>query len=90
MLARARAGAYPTAEDLTEELVKLYEASKPLNNLILWSGRDSNVGRVRQINEDSVLTLEATALEHEGPPPLASTSSLTAWAGTRAARWLPR
>ncbi len=64
VLSRARAGAYPTAEDLAEELLKIYEASKPLNNLILWSGRASNLGRVRQVNEDSVLTLEATALEH--------------------------
>lgn len=70
VLARAREGVYPTAEDLAEALLKLYEASKPLNNLILWSGRSSNVGRVRQINEDSVLTLEGTSLEEEGSLPV--------------------
>lgn len=66
LLTRAREGVYPTAESLAEALRELHEASKPLTNLQLWTGRASNIGRVRQINEDSLLTLEATVLEHEG------------------------
>jgi serine/threonine protein phosphatase PrpC len=70
-LARAREGSYPTAEAFAEVLHDLYEASKPLTNLKLWSGRSSDLGRVRKINEDSVLTLEATVLEHDGNLPVA-------------------
>lgn len=70
-LARAREGSYPTAHAFAEVLRDLYEASKPLTNLKLWSGRASDVGRVRKINEDSVLTFEATVLEHEGNLPVA-------------------
>jgi protein phosphatase len=70
-LARAREGSYPTAESFAEVLRDLYEASKPLTNLKLWSGRSSDLGRVRKINEDSVLTLEATVLEHDGNLPVA-------------------
>jgi PPM family protein phosphatase len=71
VLARAREGEYPTALQLAEALQALYEQSKPLTNLTLWSGRGSHVGQVRQINEDSVLTLEATVLEHDGNLPVA-------------------
>ncbi|MEO8286849.1 MAG: PP2C family serine/threonine-protein phosphatase [Chloroflexota bacterium] len=70
-LARAREGSYPTAHAFSEVLRDFYEASKPLTNLKLWSGRTSDVGRVRKINEDSVLTLEATVLEHDGNLPVA-------------------
>jgi serine/threonine protein phosphatase PrpC len=70
-LSHAREGAYPTAHAFAEVLRDLYEASKPLTNLKLWSGRSSDVGRVRKTNEDSVLTLEATVLEHEGNLPVA-------------------
>jgi PPM family protein phosphatase len=70
VLARAREGSYPTATALADVLRDLYEASKPLTNLKFWSGRASDVGRVRKINEDSVLTLEATVLEHEGNLPV--------------------
>jgi len=70
-LARAREGSYPTADAFAEVLRELYEASKPLTNLKLWSGRSSDLGRVRKINEDSVLTLEATVLEHDGNLPAA-------------------
>ncbi len=70
VLIRAREGVYPTAEAFAQALQELYEASKPLTNLQLWSGRASDIGRVRQINEDSVLTLEATVLEHEGTLPV--------------------
>ncbi len=70
-LARAREGSYPTAHAFAEVLRDLYEMSKPLTNLKLWSGRASDGGRVRKINEDSMLTFEATVLEHEGNLPVA-------------------
>jgi serine/threonine protein phosphatase PrpC len=71
VLARAREGGMPTAESFAHALRDLYEATKPLTDLELWSGRASDVGQVRKINEDSVLTLEATVLEHEGYLPVA-------------------
>ncbi len=70
VLTEAKEGVYPTAEDFATALKALYEASKPQTDLLLWSGRASDVGRVRQINEDSVMTLEATSLEHEGNLPV--------------------
>jgi protein phosphatase len=69
-LAKAREGSLPTAEAFAKVLREIYEASRPLRNLQLWSGRASDVGQVRQINEDSVLTFEATVLEHEGGLPV--------------------
>lgn len=69
-LAKAREGSFPTAVSFAKILREIYEASRPLQNLQLWSGRASDVGRVRQINEDSVLTLETTVLEHEGGLPV--------------------
>jgi serine/threonine protein phosphatase PrpC len=69
-LAKAREGSLPTAAAFAKVLREIYEASRPLRNLQLWSGRASDVGRVRQINEDSVLTFEATVLEHEGGLPV--------------------
>ncbi len=71
VLARAREGGMPTAESFSHALRDLYEAARPLTDLELWSGRASDVGQVRKINEDSVLTLEATVLEHEGYMPAA-------------------
>ncbi|HYO50898.1 MAG TPA: protein phosphatase 2C domain-containing protein, partial [Chloroflexia bacterium] len=70
VLAKAREGAYPTAEAFAQAFQEVYQASRPLTNLQLWSGRATDVGQVRQINEDSVLTLEATVLEHEGNLPV--------------------
>lgn len=70
VLSKAREGSYPTAEAFATILKDLYEASRPLTNLKLWSGRESDIGMVRKINEDSVLTLEATVLEHEGNLPV--------------------
>lgn len=70
VLAKAREGSYPTAKAFADILKDLYEASRPLNNLKFWSGRASDIGMVRKINEDSVLTLEATVLEHDGSLPV--------------------
>ena len=70
VLAKAREGTYPTAESFTEILSELYHSGRPLTNLKLWSGRTSDIGMVRKINEDSVLTLEATVMEHEGNLPV--------------------
>jgi serine/threonine protein phosphatase PrpC len=70
-LSKAREGAYPTAQAFADVLKDLYEASRPLANMKLWSGRASDIGMVRKVNEDSVLTLEATVLEHEGSLPVA-------------------
>lgn len=69
-LAKAREGSLPTAEAFARVLQEIYEASRPLRNLQLWSGIASDVGQVRQINEDSVLSMEATVLEHEGALPV--------------------
>ena len=55
----------PTAESLAHALRDLYEAAKPLPTLSFGAAA-SDVGQVRKVNEDSVLTLEATVLEHEG------------------------
>jgi protein phosphatase len=66
VLARAKEGAYPTAQEFAEALYEVYEESKPISNIQLWTGRASDLGRVRQINEDSLLTLEAIIHEHEG------------------------
>lgn len=70
VLSKAREGGYPTAQAFADILKDLYEASRPLTNLKLWSGRATDIGMVRKINEDSVLTLEATVLEHEGSLPV--------------------
>jgi serine/threonine protein phosphatase PrpC len=70
VLSKAREGTYPTAESFTEILRELYHSGRPLTNLKLWSGRTSDIGMVRKINEDSVLTLEATVMEHEGNLPV--------------------
>ncbi|HEX8596918.1 MAG TPA: PP2C family serine/threonine-protein phosphatase [Chloroflexia bacterium] len=69
-LAKAREGSLPTAAAFSKVLREIYEASRPLRNLQLLSGRATDVGRVRQVNEDSVLTFEATVLEHEGGLPV--------------------
>jgi len=70
VLARARDGAYPTADAFAQALLHLREASAPQPYLQLWSGRASDVGQVRAINEDSVLTLEAAVLEQDGHLPI--------------------
>jgi serine/threonine protein phosphatase PrpC len=70
IFAKAREGAYASAEELAQALYDLYDASRPITNIQLWSGRGSDVGQVRQINEDSVLTLEANVLEHDGVLPI--------------------
>ena len=70
VLTKAREGTYPTAELFTEILRELYHSGRPLTNLKLWSGRTSDIGMVRKINEDSVLTFEATIMEHEGNLPV--------------------
>ncbi len=69
-LARARGGSMITAQTFAKVLREIYEASRPLRNILLWSGRASDVGRVRQINEDSLLALETTVFEHEGGLPV--------------------
>jgi serine/threonine protein phosphatase PrpC len=70
VLAKAREGAFGSAEELAQTLYDLYEASRPITNIQLWSGRATDVGQVRQINEDSVLTIEANVLEHDGILPI--------------------
>jgi protein phosphatase len=70
VFAKAREGAYATAEELAQALYELYEATRPVTNLQFWSGRATDVGQVRQVNEDSLLTLEANILEHEGNMPV--------------------
>jgi serine/threonine protein phosphatase PrpC len=66
LLAKAREGLYPTAQEFAEALYEVYEESRPISNIQLWTGRGSDLGLVRQINEDSLLTIEAIIYEHEG------------------------
>jgi protein phosphatase len=65
VLTDAKDGAFTTAGEFADALHALYEASRPVTGLYLWSGRASDVGRVRQINEDSLLTFEAMVIEHD-------------------------
>jgi PPM family protein phosphatase len=71
VLSKAREGEYPTADAFVQALAHLREASIPQPYLQLWSGRASDVGQVRPLNEDSVLTLEASVLEQDGHLPVA-------------------
>ena len=71
VLWKAKEGTYESAAEFADALHALYEASRPITNIYLWSGRSTNVGRVRQINEDSLFTLEVTVMEHEGILPVA-------------------
>jgi protein phosphatase len=66
LLAQAKVGAYATAQELAEALRDLHATLQPPRDLQLLSGRASDLGMVRQVNEDTVLTLEATALEEGG------------------------
>lgn len=68
-LSRARDGAYATAAEFAAALREAYEESRPPANLQLWSGCASDVGRVRNINEDSLLVVQATVMEHAGNTP---------------------
>lgn len=70
VLTRAREGVYSRAEELANALSAMQEVDGPQPFLQLWSGRASDVGQVRPLNEDSVLTLEATVLEQDGHLPV--------------------
>ncbi len=63
VLAKAREGIYPTADAFAVALEEAYQAVKPPIYLQLQSASASHVGRVRKVNEDSVLTLQATVLQ---------------------------
>jgi protein phosphatase len=69
VLAYGRAGAYPSAEAFAAALRELLEAEVPPRDLQLSSGRATDVGVQRQLNEDSVLALEVTGMEAAGTLP---------------------
>ena len=68
-LAYGRAGAYGSADAFATALRDLLEAEVPPRDLQLNSGRGTDVGVQRQLNEDSVLALEVTGMEAAGTLP---------------------
>ena len=69
ILAHGRAGEYPTAAALAQALHAIHDAELPPKDLQLTSGRASDVGVQRQLNEDSVLVLEVAGMEAAGTVP---------------------
>ena len=69
VLAHGRAGEFPTAAALAQALHDIHDADLPPKDLQLTSGRASDVGVQRQLNEDSVLVLEVAGMEAAGTVP---------------------
>lgn len=69
VLAHGRSGEYPTAAALAEALHDVHDADTPPKDMQLTSGRASDVGVQRQLNEDSVLVLEVAGMEAAGTLP---------------------
>ena len=69
VLSRAKEVGYSTAEQFYQALEGLVDTGLPANYQLV-SGRASDLGLVRQINEDSVLTIETVVLEHEKSLPV--------------------
>ena len=70
VLARGREGAYHTAAEFAAALKDLLALTVSPPDLQLVSGRASNVGEQRQLNEDSLLVIEYVSMEAAGSAPL--------------------
>ena len=69
VLAHGREGGYPTAADFAGALQDILDAENPPADMQLVSGRASDVGVQRQLNEDSLFALECVAMEAAGNTP---------------------
>ena len=63
ILARGREGAYKTAAELAAVIHDLRAADQPPADLQLISGRATDVGAQRKLNEDSLFALETVTIE---------------------------
>ena len=71
ILAHGRTGGYRTAAEFAGAFRDLLSASAPPRDLQLISGRATDVGVQRQLNEDSVFALECMTMEAAGYMPTA-------------------
>jgi protein phosphatase len=69
VLARGREGGYQTAADFAGALQDILDSENPPADMQLVSGRASDVGVQRQLNEDSLFALECVAMEAAGNTP---------------------
>ncbi|MGI8586877.1 MAG: protein phosphatase 2C domain-containing protein [Chloroflexia bacterium] len=69
VLAQGREGGYKTAADFAAAIHELLTAALPPHDLQLISGRASDVGMQRELNEDSLFTLECVTMEATGAAP---------------------
>jgi PPM family protein phosphatase len=71
ILAHGRAGGYRTAAEFAGGFRDLLSAAAPPRDLQLISGRATDVGVQRQLNEDSIFVLECMTMEAAGYMPTA-------------------
>jgi PPM family protein phosphatase len=69
VLAHGREGGYQTAAEFAGALQDILDSESPPADLQLVSGRASDVGVQRQLNEDSLFALECVAMEAAGNTP---------------------
>ncbi|HMA33114.1 MAG TPA: zinc-ribbon domain-containing protein, partial [Chloroflexia bacterium] len=69
VLAHGREGGYPTAAEFAAAVQDLVAATIPPSDLQLISGRASDVGLQRKLNEDSLFALEFVTAESTGYTP---------------------
>lgn len=69
VLAHGREGGYQTAAEFAGALQDILDSETPPTDLQLVSGRASDVGVQRQLNEDSLFALECVAMEAAGNTP---------------------
>ncbi len=70
ILAHGREGGYHTAAELAEAVHELVARVLPPRDMQIISGRASDVGEQRQLNEDSLFALESVIMEATGATPL--------------------
>ncbi len=71
ILARGREGVYKTAAELAAAVHDLLAADQPPSDLQLISGRATDVGAQRKLNEDSLFALETVTIETSRSTPTA-------------------
>lgn len=71
IITRARAGQYPNGQALAADLDAAIVAVRRAANVNWQTGRLSDLGRQRQINEDSLLTVELARVHDSASRPLA-------------------